>query len=386
MPVALVDATLSPRRRQRIHRKQPTEDSSSSSSSDSSDDEDDDAHVRDVIRTHALKYYQRHHGEDAAGTWGEDTEASVQKEMLRRWRESEWGQVLRGKRRGAGTGKGKPPTRWVGSSFTVGRLPGLDIAESSRASPIPSADTGSGQPAGSAPTIGASTMQTFVTAPSALTPDDSTDRAPSEFTKADIAPSTSSTTALVRASSSASKPATLGLRSALVPQLSELRNSAQSESQVPTLKKGKGKTVRYAEPEPPAPPGAVLARTGSAVADTSAGAVEEATAEVDVEWGEITLQGRFLPVRRASVCSQPSLHRPADGPRVPLQARDRRRLRRGAEPRRARDHVRAVGRVPRHLAQGPARVVRGLRTPCPPPRPCPLSSGVQRRRTRSRAG
>jgi hypothetical protein len=294
MPVALVEATLSPRRRLRL-RREPTD----GSSSDSSDDE----HIRNVIQAHALKYYQRHYGGEDQDAWGQDTEESMQKEMRRRWKESEWGQVTRGRRRKAGT----QAKRWVGSSFTVGQLPGLDIAESSRSSPalptLTASASTSGTPVETATTVGASTVDTFVTAPSVLTPDTSTDgllAGPSAESVPAVAPSTT-TTPLANARSSTPtllRPVISGLRSSLRPQLSESANTAQSESQVATPKQGKGKTVRYAEPdpelEPPAPPREVLARTGSAVAETSAGAVEEAFADNDPKWGEIVMQGRTL--------------------------------------------------------------------------------------------
>jgi hypothetical protein len=67
--------------------------------------------------------------------------------------------------------------------------------------------------------------------------------------------------------------------------------------------KGKGKSVHYVEsPGPmsgpfdltyPAPPDQVLARQGSKIAETSAGAVEDATEIDTVKWGEVFMQGKL---------------------------------------------------------------------------------------------
>jgi hypothetical protein len=289
MPIAVVDATLSPSRRQRL-RREPTEDSSESS--DSSDDDQ----IRDAIRAHAKKYYQSRTPDDTISVFGEETEDSIRKEMHRRWRQTEWGQATHQRRGKAGS----QTKKWLGTSFMIGEIPGLDIPESIPSPPssaLPSTEaTTSRRPASS---LRASTMDTFVTARTEVEPDTENDTAQSPM----LAPapdtpfSTSSTTALVTTSAtSLRRPTSLGagLRPALKAPFSSVSDVTHSDTRLLTMKKGKRRTVHYEDdgPQPPAAPGEVLARTGSAVAETSAGAAEEASAENDVKWGEAIMQGK----------------------------------------------------------------------------------------------
>jgi hypothetical protein len=143
---------------------------------------------------------------------------------------------------------------------------------------------------------GASTLDTFVTAPSgaSLT---SSNRVPSSgfFTPQADQARFDSTVGLVQpVLGSASLSGNTGAEFARSPAL-ESNVATLPESDAPTKMpiKGKGKTARFAEPqeELPVPPGDVLARRGSSIEETSAGAAEEAIAENSVKWGDIIMEG-----------------------------------------------------------------------------------------------
>jgi hypothetical protein len=338
MPASVLDSSLSPRsnatktpkRPNRLHRAR-TDGPSSSSSSSSSDS--DDEHIRDAIRAHALRYSQRHRNRHSSNRknsaesyqWGENTEASVRREMHKRWRESEWGQALHARRRRGSTATDYSTTsrqkKWIGTSFTIGEIPGLDgvpeqftppdTPQPIIESPSPSLDPPtasvllpidegtSSKPAPSRTT----TLETFVTAPSERPPSPP----PSIKLSPPIPPSEppKSTSSLLPASDRPASTRTGGLRPALKAGISNL---IHSDTHVPILNKknkGKGKSVHYVEsPGPmsgpfdltyPAPPDQVLARQGSKIAETSAGAVEDATEIDTVKWGEVFMQGKLTP-------------------------------------------------------------------------------------------
>jgi len=79
--------------------------------------EDEDQCLRDVIKAHACEFFKGHGGKDE--DWGEE-EMSVREEMLRRWRQSEWGKLQGVKEIGA-------RNRWVGTSFDIGVFLGVNI-------------------------------------------------------------------------------------------------------------------------------------------------------------------------------------------------------------------------------------------------------------------
>lgn len=285
------------------------------------------------ISEHSLAFFLRNGGrrED----WGEAAERGVRDEMLKRWRQSEWARLHTRR------GKKKQPerSRWVGESFEVGEIMGVNVLKeesiyrvSSRPSLLSKPSSFSAhaaEPAQTGPTTTATATETFVTAPSEFTSHPSHASADNggsvmmdnhKFTPHHsdaplLAPVDSNGDSVMtdnhRASATSSTPLlqetmhrhrSTGLPS---PSLRPSLRGARSDDIMPSPSsthfpgKGKGKAVRYAddhlpqssspnrtnppplleEPEPdPAPPNEVLARTGDDVQGASAGAtIEEQT-------------------------------------------------------------------------------------------------------------
>jgi hypothetical protein len=81
------------------------------------------------------------------------------------------------------------------------------------------------------------------------------------------------------------------------PSRPALRDTAHSDGELQLQKPPKKKkSVHYADAyaETAAPPDEVLARSGDEVAETSAGAAEEASPENEVRWGDVVMRGRPL--------------------------------------------------------------------------------------------
>ncbi|VDC02434.1 unnamed protein product [Peniophora sp. CBMAI 1063] len=95
----------------------------SDSSSVDSDDESDGG-VRDALSSYAFRYFLSRGGKEEE--WGVETERSVRKEMVRRWKDSEWGQALRPRRGSKGATSG---VTWVGESFEVGEFAGVNVLD-----------------------------------------------------------------------------------------------------------------------------------------------------------------------------------------------------------------------------------------------------------------
>jgi len=133
--------------------------------------EDEDQCLRDVIKAHAYEFFKGHGGKDE--DWGEG-EMSVQEEMLRRWRQSEWGKLQGVKEIGA-------RNRWVGTSFDIGVFLGVNILDkvplttSSMSSP-PVSPTKSTHATSAKTGKLSSAVETFVTAPTQLSPHSPTRR------------------------------------------------------------------------------------------------------------------------------------------------------------------------------------------------------------------
>lgn len=242
---------------------------------------DEDVSLKDGIKVHAYQFFIGRGGKEE--DWTEDEERSAREEMLNKWCQSEWGKH-RAQRRRKDSG-----SKWVGGSFEVGNFLGVNVLDSTRTPSTSSASRVSqstlppGRPSAS------TAVQTFVTAPShrsAFSLDQ--DSSYSSHVVPNGNTSTNSSTALLRHVSDSSDQAT----SEIIPRpplAVPLPTMAKSDGILhgPTLRdKGKGKQaqVHYAESPvreegPPAPPTDVLARTGSAVDETSAGAVEAVFAE-----------------------------------------------------------------------------------------------------------
>lgn len=265
-------------------------------SSSSSSDSDDSSSLSDVIHRHALDFFLKHGGKRE--DWGQSQAKSVRAEMRRRWRESDWGRA-RKQRRQAGTG-----SKWVGNSFDVGVFLGVDILDENLASVTPaqaSTSHGSERPSiANTPASPSAGADTFVTAQSHLSTPAREQPGPATLSlnvsqdRDSVWPgSASSSTALLAPSASHHGPVveqqhTNGASTSARPTNGDaqpLRPANQGRKST-----GKGMHVHYEE-TPAVPPSEVLARRGSAVEDTSAGAAEQATAENQVKWGDVIMRG-----------------------------------------------------------------------------------------------
>ncbi|KAI8978669.1 Pleckstrin homology domain-containing protein [Trametes punicea] len=235
--------------------------------------------------------------------------------MRRRWRESDWGRARRTQR-----DTGSAP-KWVGNSFDVGVFLGVDIldehigqtAQAPQITNEASEVTAHSAPpdisvAGPSPSAAA---ETFVTArshlstpaheepgQSMLSPNvsrdvDSVRPASASSSTALLAPSTSEHGNTVQPPAMGTQPSTRTIPpSSTAGPNGHLPSPAPPETGSKIKGKGTGMHVHYEEP--PAPPSEVLARRGSAVEATSAGAAEQATAENQVKWGDVIIRDRML--------------------------------------------------------------------------------------------
>ncbi|KAL6303463.1 Pleckstrin homology domain-containing protein [Sparassis latifolia] len=223
--------------------------------------------------------------------------------MVQRWRESEWGKV-----RSEHKDSARPATQWIGTSFDIGVFLGMNILADSPPQQVASPVAEAASSRRAAPSAG---PETFVTAPScfsaARTPQSG--RLPSlvagessqgynnasssgkqllNYSKLAGPNSANSSTPLLRSS--------LDVRQERPGQI-PFEVCAPKETNVSSLNKGKARMVHYSEvsaDERPISPLKVLARSGEAVQDSSAGAAEQATAENQVEWGEVIMRDRMF--------------------------------------------------------------------------------------------
>ncbi|TBU28603.1 Pleckstrin homology domain-containing protein [Dichomitus squalens] len=229
--------------------------------------------------------------------------------MRKRWQQSDWG---RARRQQMQVGNSK---KWIGSSFDIGVFLGVDIMDERLPSPPSQADaSGASASAPPAPAISiyptTSAAETFVTAPShtedgptgspSLSPIASHERDSSKVSMdstAALVPSSSYLTTDTPTTHFAQAEQSSGL--AGLPAQTQANGTPRSPSILaPDVGKGKakekGKDVHVHYEEIPAPPSEVLARTGSAVNVTSAGAVEQTTIEARTNWGNIIMRDRML--------------------------------------------------------------------------------------------
>ena len=257
--------------------------------------EDEDQCLRDVIKAHAYEFFKGHGGKDE--DWGEEEEVSVREEMLRRWRQSEWGKLRSVKESGT-------KNRWVGTSFDIGTFLGVNIvdkappATSSMPSP-PASPTKSAHATSIDTGKQSSVMETFITAPNQLSSGLPTRKNglvsgalsdlqnPSYFTFATPSDQQPGTTPGVSLQGSSRVMDRLQ-----APDIASVSrsNGTTEHSVTPSQRKGKKKQVRYQDDEPTSP-SSVLARSGQAVAETSAGAAEVARVDITPE-GSVLMRGQ----------------------------------------------------------------------------------------------
>ncbi|THH16545.1 hypothetical protein EW146_g4095 [Bondarzewia mesenterica] len=264
-----------------------------------SSSENDDDSVADVIDDYAFQFFIGQGGKEE--DWGEEQESHARREMLRRWKDSEWGRIWRRRKKDAGASR----SRWVGGSFEVGDFVGINIinAEPPKCAKSPlSSKFGAST---SRITLGvpssAATRDTFETAPSHLTPLSEVPEDPFDATEplSSEGPSTGEDD-LHRASSS-----TVLLRPSAPPIQDRLPRKAHTDTfqrrfphddlpaqsrsdgdvngtlvsslrHIPAKSEGKKKAVHYPDSPNtiPAPPKEVLARSGDDLPESSAAAVE----------------------------------------------------------------------------------------------------------------
>ncbi|KIY67116.1 hypothetical protein CYLTODRAFT_397691 [Cylindrobasidium torrendii FP15055 ss-10] len=265
-----------------------------------------------LAKQHALSFFLDRGGnlED----WTDDKERSVREEMVQKWREGEWGELLN--RHKSAKKKQANGTVWIGNSFEVGDFVGVNVLAAQSAEALLG---GVSSRNGMAPTFldadkpifsepdsmrasqdtrnAVSVADTFVTAresmqeASSTIPQAQTELPPTPvaFTPDPASAMASSTTNLIE------PPARPELQSSLSRTVRPIVK-AQSTSQLVQ------KRVHYADMDSVSdvhdvtPPDEVLERTGSEVEDTSAGSMSTEAASIDegAAWGDIILRDRML--------------------------------------------------------------------------------------------
>lgn len=302
-------------------------------------DEADHGSLSSIIQEHAFQFFISQGGNEE--DWGDHEAESIREEMLRRWGDSEWGNIWKRRMQ-----KTHEPTssRWVGGSFEIGNFLGVNILDEphaggsrhSTSSKQPSSfiRPGSSTRASSSATHNFSTTGTqpadltfsatennATTVPELLphksshaTPLLSTNNAPGPSTLSpppenahDVDPaSDTSTTSLLIPDTDQAPPSKAHSDVPRKPFKSSMTipsrhdtdinlGISKSASRRPALEPQKRKSVHYtdsrAQALSPIPPTEVLARTGSAVQESSAGATEAAATRDEIEWGDIVMRG-----------------------------------------------------------------------------------------------
>jgi hypothetical protein len=263
--------------------------------------EDEDEGLRDVIKAHAYEFFKGHGGKDE--DWGEEEEMSVREEMLQCLKQSEWGKLHRAKESGT-------KSHWVGTSFDIGTFLGVNVLDkgpltTSPPSSPPASPTKSARATSTRTGNQPSAAETFITAPSQPPPHAPTRR--NDLVSGALSDLQNPSSYFALATPSEEQPET-GVGESLQGssrvmdrlQAPDLVSTSQSNgttdhSVPPSKNKGKKKQVRYAEDrhdDEPASPSNVLARSGPEVAETSAGAIEAALADVTSEEGGVIMRGR----------------------------------------------------------------------------------------------
>jgi hypothetical protein len=269
-------------------------------------DNHDSEPVEELINEYAYAFHLKLGG--SRENWNEERENSVKDEMLRRWRDSPWGRLWRGRKDGSNASQG----RWVlpndAGFFQVGDFLGLDTySELATRSPQTTAIDAGGFPnragpsaSSSAPLGGPSTTtrDTFVTAHSHISSEREPAPMPSQssffqertLNSGDDMHAINSTTSLLRLPAADWPPGGSHTRNGPTDGASNVKPAPRARARAPTKSdkgstdthqpldrgKGKAKVVRLArDPSPPAPSGEVLQRSGGEIPETSAAAAEE---------------------------------------------------------------------------------------------------------------
>ena len=287
-----------------------------------------DEPVEELINQYAYAFHLKFGG--SAEDWNEERENNVKDEMSRRWKESPWGRLWWGRKDGLTVSHG----RWVlpndAGSFQIGDFLGLNTySELATRSPQLTPSVAGGSPARAGPSTrhrahrndpSTRTGDTFVTAHSHISPEPELAPMPSRsslFPEAspnsgDDIHAATSTTSLLRVSGvnrpagefrirtgptdevSAVKPASRARALASAKSDSTIDGSTDT-SRTSDRRKGKAKKVVRLprDPSPPAPPGAVLQRSGSEIQETSAAAAEDLQAATAPSAASIDAQDEY---------------------------------------------------------------------------------------------
>ena len=281
-----------------------------------SSDSPSDDNMSQIMKNNAFSFFIREGGK--VEDWGENEERSAVEEMLKRWRNSEWGAIWSGRKK-----QSRQTSRWVGGSFEIGDLLGVNILEEPTESIRDRISNRSSRKTSSSPSQTqvqteevslATGIETFDTARTEPGPSISADPQyystsqnnhilTSPDAEGQMPGSATSSTALLRPSSGPRHDISQGeaLSEVLRPPVAMMPSTvtvtkSDGPGNINLQAKGKGKLVHYADspsasPEAPgpAPPSEVLERTGSAVAGTSSAAT--VTTDPSMEWGEVVMRG-----------------------------------------------------------------------------------------------
>lgn len=259
--------------------------------SDEAPDKSDD--VSKIIKAHALSFFLHHGGKKE--DWGEEQEKSIADEMLKRWKSSEWSHIW-SHRHKAKKELGQT-NHWVGGSFEIGRLLGVDIFRGVPIDEITKAgrSSTSGAQSMAAASSGAQTgteadQQTFATALNGDLAAASGSGVNGVHDGLTSTPATSSTPLIPSLSKQTDAIGTPG------PSVQRMPASLlRGKSDIEFKGKGKQKMVRYVSntPPKPVPPKQVLERAGSALEATSSAAasLEPPVVSDELQWGDVVFRG-----------------------------------------------------------------------------------------------
>jgi hypothetical protein len=283
------------------------------STSNSSTGSDSDDELPSVIRNHALNLFLREGGH--LDQWGEQ-ERTIKQEMKRRWRESEWGRILRRRKEKGDYRKKASDKRWIGNSFEIGNFLGMNVMEEERPEHIQeriSVRSQTGMSSARENTTTPSTIGLAISSPS--------ERMNSASTTGTDYFDASSGSALLVPRTASPKPmkAPLPQRPILAKNLSSgIRSdthvlfNTDHQNMLSVEHVPKSKSVHYLldhddghsldlhrSTPSPVPVGEVLERSGPQVEGTSAGATEENgmpdwTPELNDEDGDIVMSDRMM--------------------------------------------------------------------------------------------
>ncbi|KAJ7696070.1 Pleckstrin homology domain-containing protein [Mycena rosella] len=250
--------------------------------------DDGDENISQIIKEHAFAFFIQQGGNEE--DWEETREQSVREEMLRRWRETEWGAIW-GRRKESK--EPKQAKRWIGGSFEVGNILGVNIlqepAESIR-------DRISNRSARSTRRLGESSAHLPLP-----TDEHHPARPPAEALTSFYAPAPGGS--ILRPPISSETDGRRAQSDFARPPLADVGTPAvKSDSHIAVIGKQRERAVHYAESpvleEPsPAPPSEVLERSASDIPATSAEAMTTPAQHKQVPWGEVVMRADRMLVR-----------------------------------------------------------------------------------------